>query len=300
MHEQTPTVAKEVRRAKSLDDKLGLLRNRYRGETCVIVTCGPSLASVPDVRLREHLSGVLTIAVKQAIDVVGDQADFHCWNSFNVSRYKCPSDDSIRCFVPDPTGRRPQFNGKDLTFPQFDGNGGLGNSLASTQAFSDCLLANDPRRPFGPGIMYELAFYLAVHLGVAEIITIGWDIANSFGGNDHFYDHAKDQTYFRNERQGPPPPPNLRSRVPEPIRYGVRLTRNMFAHSRGQLYNRTKTLPGETEMVARSTVGLADWLHDIDVSISAVTDSPHLADNIRRLSVDDLWNRLTDLHKRKS
>ena len=261
----------------------------------MLATCGPSLASVPETALRDGLKGVLAIAVKQAIDVVGEQADFHCWNSFNVSRYVRPSRDSIRCFVPDPTRRRPQFNRHDLRFPQFDGGGELRNSLAGTHDFPLYLLADKTRRPFGPGIMYELVFYLAVHLGVAEIITVGWDIANTSGGNTHFYDRATFEPYFGDERVGPPAPATLRSGIPEPIRYCVRLTKSAVAHSRGQLYNRTRTMPGETDLMAASTSQMASWLNGMGVSISAVTDSPHLADNISRLSAEDLLNRLTEL-----
>ena len=122
---------------------------------------------------------MLTIAVKQAIDVVGEQADFHCWNSFNVSRFKRPSPSTIRCFIAGPSSRIPQWNRRDLSFPQVEGKGGLANSLAYSRDFSEHLIASDPVRPFGPGIMYELVFYLAVHLGVSEIITIGWDIASA-------------------------------------------------------------------------------------------------------------------------
>lgn len=295
MHKSTPSLAAQVRRAESLHDKTALLRNRYEGETCVIVTCGPSLADVPEARLRESLKGVLTIAVKQAIDVVGDQTDFLCWNAFNVARFSSPSPHTVGCFVADPTGRRPQFNHHDLKFPQVHGNGGLANSLAYKCDFPRHLIADDVVRPFGPGIMYELVVYLALHLGVSELITVGWDIANSAGGNAHFYDDDVDRPYFESERAGPPAPTTLRSRVPEPVRYGVRFTKNAIAHSRRGLYNKTRTLPGETEVVARSTVELAAWLEKEGVALKAVTDSPHLANRIGRLDLDDLWSRLAEI-----
>ncbi len=212
MHESTPSLAAQVRKARSLQEKTALLRNRYAGETCVIVTCGPSLGAVPAAQLKARLNGVLTIAVKQAIDVVGEAGRLPLLElvqrfPLQVGRHL----HTIGCFVADPTGRRPQFNRHDLAFPQVDGSGGLSGSLASRLDFGEHLIADDPLRPFGPGIMYELVFYLALHLGVKEIITIGWDIANTAGGNAHFYDDATDRPFFESERAGPPPPATLRS-----------------------------------------------------------------------------------------
>ena len=43
-------------------------------------------------------------------------------------------------------------------------------------------------RPYGPGIMSEIVFYLAQHLGVAEIITIGWDNKLTDKVKHHFYE----------------------------------------------------------------------------------------------------------------
>ena len=45
-------------------------------------------------------------------------------------------------------------------------------------------------RPYGPGIMYEAVFYLLQHLGVSEVITIGWDnkLVSNEADKQHFYD----------------------------------------------------------------------------------------------------------------
>lgn len=300
MHQSTPGLAAQVRRVGPLQKKTALLSNRYAGETCVIVTCGPSLAAVPAAQLRASLNGVLTIAVKQAIDVVGEQADFHSWNSFNVTRFKWPSPSTIRCFVAGPNSRIPQWNRRDLSFPQLDGKGGLANSLAHSRDFNEHLIVNDPVRPFGPGIMYELVFYLAVHLGVAQIITVGWDIASSGGKNTHYYDSSDDTLFFEKGRSIMPAsePRTDGSRIPEPLRYPARVAKTAMAHARGQLYNRTASLIGEPEVVGESTAELAEWLLSAGVGLAAVTDSTHLGGHITRLDQQGLFDRLASVGSR--
>ena len=64
-------------------------------------------------------------------------------------------------------------------------------SISSKNNIADWTLENEHLlRPYGPGIMYEMVFYLAHHLGFGEIITVGWD--NKLVGSDpakqHFYD----------------------------------------------------------------------------------------------------------------
>ena len=49
-------------------------------------------------------------------------------------------------------------------------------------------------RPWGPSIMHETVLYMAVHLGVSRIRTIGWDHIDPKGKKNkinHFYDKGK-------------------------------------------------------------------------------------------------------------
>ena len=297
MHELTRALGRDVRRADHVDAQIDLLKGRFAGETCVIVTCGPSLATVPADELRRRLRGRLVISVKQAIDVVGASADFQCWNSFNVTRFEVPSPDTIRCLVGDPSGRFPQFNRRDIEFPQVDARGRLETSLAATRDFGDHLLGDHTLRPFGPGIMYELVVYLAVHLGVAEILTIGWDIANRSGRNTHFYDGSDDQAFFERGRVTPDAAgaaASARRHVPDAVRLPVRRLRARRDHRRGVLYNRTTPLDGETELVSDSTGSLKQWLDTVGVGLTVTTDSEFLDPSIGRVSVEELFERLGD------
>ena len=180
----------------------------------------------------------------------------------------------------------------DLAFPQMNGGGDLTNSLAYRRDFEDHLLESDPTRPFGPGIMYELVFFLAVHLGVSEIVTIGWDIANPGGKNTHFYDQPEDAPFFEQGRTGKEQATSIRTRLPGPVKDRIRSLRSRLAHERGQLYNRNQSLIGETELVAESTAALQAWLGSHGIPLAVTTDSTFLSTDIERLSVDDLFDRL--------
>ena len=64
----------------SAKKKLELLKDKYEGEECYILTCGPSLKSYNPNFLKEKLKDKLVIAVKQAYNYCPDVVDFHLFN----------------------------------------------------------------------------------------------------------------------------------------------------------------------------------------------------------------------------
>ena len=46
------------------------------------------------------------------------------------------------------------------------------------------------REPYGPGMMYEIVFYLVEHLGFKQVTTVGWDnkLISKDPSKQHFYD----------------------------------------------------------------------------------------------------------------
>jgi hypothetical protein len=295
VHERTRSVRGQIRRLKSVDDQIAALQNSYEDLTCLVVSCGPSLASVRSDALHDSLSGIPTIAVKQAIDVTADETDFHCWNPFNVTRFSRGSEDTIRCFVDEPTGRIIQWNRADIRFPQVPGQGDLGRSVAHSGDFASFRLDRSVVRPFGPGIMYELVLHLAVHLGFREIITIGWDVASPSGQNIHFYDAPPDREFFEAGRASATVGNVRHPRVPEGVRRAVRAGRTYARHRRGLVYNRTTPLPGESDLVGQSTKDVVEWLTSERVSLRSVTESTYLDPRIERLSPTDLVDHLRSL-----
>ena len=294
MHARTPSLTAEVRKARSLTERLQVMRGAYEGRTAVIATCGPSLQMVPADVLRSALRGVPCFVVKQAIEVVRDQTDVHCWNAFNVRRFGRYSPSTLRCFVEEPTGRVPQWNRYDVGFPQQDGQGSLARSVAHTRRFDDHLLADDTLRPFGPGIMFELVLYLVVQMGVSEVLTIGWDIANPSGANTHFYDSASDAQFFQAGRrpEGAPAPATVGGRLPDPLRMVARRAKTALAHMRAQTYNRTTPLAGESDAVSNATADVVSWLGQHGVGIAALSESDFVGRHVPLLTPDEFLDRL--------
>jgi hypothetical protein len=274
------------------EEKVDRLRDAYAGSLCVLITCGPSLGLIDHERLKASLSGVLTIAVKQAGDIVPDQADFLCFNSFNVARFHARGVTPIRAFAAEPTGRVPQLNRWDIRFPTNGTDGDLQSSLAVRRNFDDFLLSKTMQRPWGPGIVYELGLYLAVHLGVSELIAIGWDIANERGHNTHYYDSRTEDPFFDRGRADAYRMVGVRRHLPGALRDSIRWGRALVSHRTGRLYNRTTMVPGEAEVVASSTKPARAWLQTHGVELGVVASKSMFDPAVPRLSHDELWDRL--------
>lgn len=290
MHSHTYTLARVIRSAPA-DRRLDLLRGAYHGQAAVVVTCGPSLATLDSERLRDAVRGRVVFAVKQAIDVVGDEADFLCFNTYNVSRYRVPSPSTLRVFSSEPSGKVHQLNQYDLRLPLSQHQGRLDESLAARMNFDEHLLERTPVRPWGPGILHEVVFYLAVHLGLTELTTVGWDIANQRGNNVHFYDAAAGDDFFDRGRADAYRLVGVRSGLPGPMRSALRWARTVAVHARGGVYNRTTMIPGESGLVAASTAATAAWLAGHGVRLQVVGTSDYVDDAVPRLTHEEFYTR---------
>lgn len=288
MHPLTTTITPAVRRVAAAD-RLDRLRDAYAGQSGVVVTCGPSLATFDPERLRRALHGRVVFAVKQAIDVVGDEADFLCFNTYNVSRYRVPSPSTLRVFSAEPSGKVPQLNRHDLRLPFAPHSGQLADSLVARQDFDEHLLHRTPIRPWGPGILHEVVFYLAIHLGLADLTTIGWDIANQRGNNVHFYDAQPEDNFYDRGRAGAYKMVGVRRGLPGPVRSAMRWGRTALVHQRGGVYNRTTMIPGESDVVAASTAATATWLGRHGVKLQVVGDSDFVDAAVPRMRQDEFY-----------
>ena len=171
---------------KSQAERLQLLKDSFRGETCYILSCGPTLTDHNQDKIKKILSNNLVISVKQAFDLYGEYTDFHTYNCANYKNYDYSVYNPIT--IEASTSPRPLGN-CDIKF--FIRERDFNKSVSVTHNFDDWTYdAQTLLRPYGPGIMYESVFYLAQHLGVSEIITIGWDnkLLDSTAAKQHFYD----------------------------------------------------------------------------------------------------------------
>lgn len=168
--------------ALALSDKFKVLKNSFKGQECYIVGCGPSLKEIDPIELRHKLSNKLVISIKQAYRLLPNETDFHVFNYVHTDVYNYVKRPIVleltrfgKVLSPDP----------DLAVPiDVRTAGRYSHSVVATKRFDDFTFDRSILRPFGPGIMYEVCFFLAVHLGASGITTLGFDVAKL---KSHFY-----------------------------------------------------------------------------------------------------------------
>jgi hypothetical protein len=165
--------------------RLQLLHNQYQGATCFIISCGPSVNHYNPELLRRIAGHNLVFTIKQAYTKFSKITDFHLFNFCNLSAYTYQNNtDVITAYM---SQDRKFNNNVDLNFSL--SNEYILNKVRSQQNkyppiskimnFESYTMDKIVNRPEGPGIMYELGIYLALHLGVKEIVTLGWDLSYS-------------------------------------------------------------------------------------------------------------------------
>ena len=116
-----------------------------------------------------------------------------------------------------------------------------------TKKFDDFLLSNSLTRPCGPGIMLETVLFLTVHLGVKNIVGLGWDLTNDKVNEDTY------QHFYGN-------------------------TQNLF--------NRGDVLDWEIEAGRESSKEVYYWLKELGINLQLVSDISTLYDGIERINLD--------------
>tara|TARA_B100000900_G_scaffold414104_1_gene439806 strand:- start:12889 stop:13515 length:627 start_codon:yes stop_codon:yes gene_type:complete len=143
--------------------KLDALHNFHKNSEGVILSCGPSIKKYENEII--NLKNVIIIGVKQAIRLA-PYLNYHLLNFVNVAKYNYEKPKPIVL----ETVRVKNKSNADIRFPFRHTK-----PLSSTLNFSKYEMSKSFTRPWGPGIMYELGFYLAFHLGLNKITTYGWD-----------------------------------------------------------------------------------------------------------------------------
>jgi glycosyltransferase involved in cell wall biosynthesis len=167
-------------------EKIGFLKDLFKGEKAVLLSCGPTLTDHDPVKVREVLKDKLGVSIKQSFQMFGDLIDLHLYNCGNFKEYDYSENSPI---VIEASTSPLRLGECDLKF--FIRERDFNNSVASKKDFDAWTFDKQPLlRPYGPGIMYEVVFYALQHLGVSDIITIGWDNKHIEGtmAQQHFYD----------------------------------------------------------------------------------------------------------------
>jgi len=177
---------------RTMDARNELIKDIAKDKECVILTCGPSLNNFSEEDLREKLKDKFVIAVKQAFNKVPDMVDMHVFNCNNYEPYEYKDDKPvvIGCSSMPLPVTLERIWGSDTTLDFFYRviSNGYENSLAKTKDFDSFSLSNTLTRPWGPGIMSELVFFLVQHMGFSSVTTIGWDLEEpGQTKSNHFY-----------------------------------------------------------------------------------------------------------------
>lgn len=253
-------------RLESSANPVDVLEDAFRGRCAVVLSAGPSLRRWPQVLAAERDRDPLVVCVKQALLEVGRGCDLHFVNPYNHRRYGGVDGERLVIYT-DVAGAPATLGRRDVTFRIVKQRGaGIAESLAARRNFADWELpASGVERPWGPGIMYESVLYTLLHLGVEEVVTVGWDIADDKGGNRHFYDAAATESGSWPRKR------SLQSRarripaVRSLVRFGF--------HWLGKTYNPPALLAGEAEVVSESLEDCLRWFESRGMKVRIVSDS---------------------------
>jgi glycosyltransferase involved in cell wall biosynthesis len=182
----------EIRSYSRNNKKIELLKDSYKDQDCYILTCGPSLKQYDPDFLREKLKGKLVFGIKQAFEHVPDMVDFHFFNSNNFQTYDYSehrpivitnSAENELTMIHHIWGNKQEYD--IFTFIPDDKD--FSRSICKSLEFEKYLFENTLDRPWGPGMMTEVVIYMAIHLGVKNIYTIGWDLEKPGTTTSHHY-----------------------------------------------------------------------------------------------------------------
>ena len=269
-------------RGQNLEERVEALEGSCEGRTGLVLTCGPSLGRYTAEDLSSLCSGKVVIAVKQAIDLVGSQADFSCFNAYNARKYSTPKG-VCRIYVEPRSRYVYQFNRADLRFPSERSGQSTSAAVIVSRDYDRYLLSRQVSRPFGPGIMHEVVLHLALHLGLSRLEVVGWDLSFGYPFSDHFDDRGTDLDFYRQSREAAFPTTTAARHGR--LRAATRLVTGLINHPLGRTYNRNLMITGEHDALVDAMPSTAAWMnshgcelivHDPEKPVSA---EPDAADN---------------------
>ena len=242
----------------TLEEKVELLKDSFEGETCYILSCGPSLSDYDPDFLREKLKNKLVLSVKQAYETFPDITDFHFFNCANMPPpmnpplwehyvYDKMSPVTIASSNYAHGQRWSRFQKNDLFFKVPIRTEINNEFLSVTKDFEKYTLDNQVERPCGPGIMYETVLYAALHLGVKKIVALGWDLC---------YNNPKELDDYEH-----------------------------FFGSTESLHNRGDILDWEIDSTREASEHLYKWLKERGVELELASDKSSLYKKIPRVQL---------------
>ena len=240
----------------SQTEKVEFLKDLFKGEKAHVLSCGPTLTDHDPEKIRELLKDSLGVSIKQSFDLFGDMIDFHIYNCANFKQYDYSENKPV---VIEASTTPYRLGECDLKF--FIQERDFNKSVAATGDFNSWTFEKQPLlRPYGPGIMYEVVFYTLQHLGVSEVITIGWDnkLIQGTAGQQHFYD-----------------------------KQGSDLDKSDFIHSNEVAANQAAaaTLDNEAKISTDAILSWYEWLKSQGTELKIISSINPAPEQIERIAV---------------
>lgn len=198
-------LVEQIKTVESLEEKTGLLKDSFKGETCYMLSCGPSVKNYTPQQLRDKLSDKLVFGIKTIYEYVPDLVDFHFFNCCNLPMPKGKNNKEHYLYNEED---RPVVVGSsnydlgvrwgkeqelDLFYP-VPIRTSVDSFLIHNKRFDDYCFSNTLKRPCGPGMMWETVFYMVEHVGASELVILGLDLTTDPKNPkeyEHFYDKNK-------------------------------------------------------------------------------------------------------------
>lgn len=245
--------------ANGLEEKLRALEGAGENASAIVLSAGPSLKRYSKTDLERLCSDKIVICVKQAFDVCPVPCHFHLLNPWNYKKYDYGEHKPLVVFE-SRGANEPPTTGlcADLHFP-VSKNAETQDWLAKTRDFDEHLFTKTLTRPWGPGILYELGFYLIIHLHIKNALILGWDLSmDSRGTVTHFYESRYEKIVKR-----------LRG----------------YLQSRERNQQQNATTIGEFDEVAKSTCDLNTWMTAKGTEILLPSENVVACGNIPRVKL---------------
>ena len=142
VEEKTISLKKQMWELEEIPDRVNLMKDWYKDETCYIVTAGPSLKNFEKEWLRERLKNNLVFTIKQSYFILEEVCDFHIVNFTNFQPYDYGDNDKTIVAWEVFEEYHPQMilenNFKvDLMLPVVRNHGGFENTQAAKLDFDD-------------------------------------------------------------------------------------------------------------------------------------------------------------------
>jgi len=142
--------------------------------------------------------------------------------------------------------------------------------VASQEDWEEISFDKSFERPWGPGLMYELAIPLSMYLGCKKIVTIGWDIGvlrehekgQQYINYDHFYQKGRDKNKVEYDN--------------------VNVERLPIGGSGGITYD-------EVKINIEGALGLYEYLKTQNIDFNIVSDRNPASEKIPRKTMMELY-----------